>query len=119
VSYPLDPEELEATSAPAVAEISPATTMGPVELTVSDIDSSLAYYGRVIGLEVFERENGRARLGAGTRPLLVLVEEQGVRPADGYTGLYHFALLVPERAHLARWLAHVARERHEIGRAHV
>jgi len=33
------------------------------------------------------------------------------RPSTGYTGLYHFALLVPERADLARWLAHAARDR--------
>jgi catechol 2,3-dioxygenase len=41
----------------------------------------------------------------------VLTEERGARPAHGYTGLYHFALLVPERADLARWLAHAARDR--------
>jgi catechol 2,3-dioxygenase len=111
VSFPLDPEELEATSAPTAAEISPATTMGPVELTVSDNDASLAYYREVIGLDVLERENGHARLAAGTQPLLILVEESGARPADGYTGLYHFALLVPERIALARWLAHAARDR--------
>jgi catechol 2,3-dioxygenase len=43
--------------------------------------------------------------------LLVLVEEMGAQVAFGYTGLYHFALLVPRRADLARWLAHAARER--------
>src|SRR5207253_1819231 len=55
VSYPPDPEELEATSAPALAEISPATTIGPVHLTVSDLDASLAYYRDAIGLGVLER----------------------------------------------------------------
>ena len=45
------------------------------------------------------------------RALLVLVEEAGARPAFGHTGLYHFALLVPRRADLARWLAHAARDR--------
>src|SRR5690606_19849601 len=50
-------------------------------------------------------------LGVEGRQLLELVEEPGARPARGYTGLYHFALLLPERADLARWLAHVARER--------
>ena len=49
--------------------------------------------------------------GADGRELLVLVEERGARPAAGYTGLYHFALLVPERAELAAWLAHAARDR--------
>ena len=47
----------------------------------------------------------------------MLVEEPGARPAAGYTGLYHFALLVPERAELARWLAHAARDRVPLDRA--
>ena len=41
----------------------------------------------------------------------MLVEEPGARPAHGYTGLFHFALLVPARPDLARWLAHAARDR--------
>jgi catechol 2,3-dioxygenase len=50
-------------------------------------------------------------LGSGATELLVLVEEPGARAAHGATGLYHFALLVPQRADLARWLAHAIRER--------
>jgi catechol 2,3-dioxygenase len=82
-----------------------------VELTVSDLDASLRFYGESVGLAVLERTEGVARLGAGTRELLILVEEPGARPAHGYTGLYHFALLVPARVDLARWLAHAARAR--------
>ena len=44
----------------------------------------------------------------------MLVEEPGAKPAGGYSGLYHFALLVPERADLARWLAHAARDRVQL-----
>ncbi len=40
----------------------------------------------------------------------MLVEVAGARPAYGHTGLYHFALLLPERADLARWLAHAGRD---------
>ena len=110
MNAPRDPEELEATALPAVAEISPATTVGPVHLTVSNLDASLAYYREAIGLDVLASARGVARLGAGTRELLVLVEHAGARPAHGYTGLYHLALLVPERTDLARWLAHAARD---------
>ena len=85
--------------------------MGPVHLTVSDLARSLDYYRTAIGLELLGQEDGRASLGAGGRELLVLVEEPGARPAAGYTGLYHFALLVPERADLARWLAHAVSDR--------
>jgi catechol 2,3-dioxygenase len=45
----------------------------------------------------------------GGRELLVLVEQPGARPAYGFTGLYHFALLLPQRVDLARWLAHADR----------
>jgi len=83
--------------------------MGPVHLTVSDLDRSLAYYRDAIGLRERERENGRASLG-GDRELLVLYEEPGARPSHGHTGLFHFALLVPERRDLAAWLAHAARD---------
>ena len=108
---PIDPEELAAAGAPASGEISPQTSMGAVHLTVADLARSLAYYRTAIGLDVLEEGDGRASLGVGGRALLVLHEEPGARPAVGYTGLFHVALLLPERADLARWLAHAARER--------
>ncbi len=87
------------------------TQMGAVHLTVSDLGRSIGYWTRAIGLRVLERGDGRASLGAGSRELVVLVEEPGARPAHGYTGLFHVALLVPDRRDLARFLAHAARDR--------
>jgi catechol 2,3-dioxygenase len=107
----VDPEELTATGAPAHAELPADTRMGAVHLTVADLDRSLAYYESQIGLGVHARDNGVAHVGAGDEDLLVLVEEPGAKPADGYSGLFHFALLVPDRVDLARWLAHAARDR--------
>jgi catechol 2,3-dioxygenase len=97
--------------ATATASLPATTRMGAVHLTVGDLDRSLAYYGEWVGLGLLRREGGRASLGAGGTELLGLVEEPGARPAGRHTGLYHFALHVPERADLARWLAHAARER--------
>jgi catechol 2,3-dioxygenase len=107
----MDPEELTAVGAPVRAELPPDTRMGAVHLTVADLDRSLAYYESQIGLRVHARDEERAQLGTGGEDLLVLTEEPGARPADGYSGLFHFALLVPERVDLARWLAHAARDR--------
>jgi catechol 2,3-dioxygenase len=107
---PRDPEEVTAARAPVHAEIPPATRMGAVHLTVSDLERSLSYYQDTIGLGVHERAGDRATLGASGEDLLVLVEQKGARPARGYCGLYHFALLLPERVDLARWLAHAARD---------
>ena len=107
---PRDPEELEAAGAPVRAELGDETTVGAVHLTVSDLGRSLDYYRAVIGLEVVRRDGQAAALGVDGRELLVLVEEPGAAPASGHTGLYHFALLLPERVDLARWLAHAARD---------
>jgi catechol 2,3-dioxygenase len=87
--------------------------MGAVELSVSDLERSLEYWEHVVGFRVLARENGFASLGADTE-LVRFVEEQGARPADGHTGLYHVALLVPDRLSLARWLAHAARDQTRI-----
>ena len=108
---PRDPEELEAEGAPAQAELPASTRVGAVHLTVADLERSLDYYGSSVGLAVIDRDDISASLGVGDRELLALVEERGVRPASGHTGLYHFALLLPERVDLARWLTHAARER--------
>jgi catechol 2,3-dioxygenase len=88
--------------------------MGAVHLTVADLDRSVAYYERAIGLRVNERENGTAQLGVGGEDLLVLTGQPGVQSAEGYSGLFHFALLLPERADLGRWLKHAARDHVEL-----
>ena len=98
-------------SAPTTESIPATTAMGPVHLTVADLERSLAYYRDAVGLDVRGRDAGRTSLGAGNAELLVLVEEPGARPAPRHTGLFHFALLLPGRADLARWLAHAARAR--------
>lgn len=110
VGGPRDPEELEATTSAASAEISAQTTLGAVHLTVSDLERSVLYYRKTVGLEVLEKGVGRATIGVAGQTLLVLVEEAGATPSLGRTGLYHFALLVPLRVDLARWLAHAARD---------
>jgi catechol 2,3-dioxygenase len=94
-------------------DIAPDTRMGLVELSVSDLDRSLAYWQDTVGLRVLSRENGEADLGVD-EPLLRFVEEPGARSAQGYTGLFHVALLVPDRASLGRFLAHVVRDNVQV-----
>jgi catechol 2,3-dioxygenase len=89
----------------ARAPIAPAE----VTLTVADLGRSVEYYENSIGLGVNARENGTARLGVPGLDLLVLEEQPGARAGRGTTtGLFHFALLMPERRALAAWLAHAA-----------
>jgi len=111
MSAPRDPEKRGTTTEPAHAAIADAATVGAVHLTVADLEHSLDYYRGPIGLAVLEQGGGEASLGAGRRELLHLVEEPGARSSQGYTGLYHFALLLPQRIHLAAWIAHAARDK--------
>ena len=76
--------------------------LGPVHLTATDLDRSIAFYERSIGLQLARREGAVAALGAGGEDLLVLTEEPDARPAGRHAGLYHFALLHPSRLELAR-----------------
>ncbi len=90
--------------------LDPATRVGLLELAVADLARSLDFYTVTFGFALLERNEKSAILGAGTTPLLLLTEETGARPWPqdryGYTGLYHFAILVPSRVDLGRWLRH-------------
>ncbi|HEV3050109.1 MAG TPA: VOC family protein, partial [Longimicrobium sp.] len=79
-----------------------------------DLERSLAYYQVVIGLRLIARTANGALLGpyGGEEVVLVeLVERPGAAPAPhrGRLGLYHFAILLPDRAALGRFVQHLAR----------
>jgi catechol 2,3-dioxygenase len=83
--------------------ISPATSLGPVELTVGDLDRMSAFYEQAIGLTPIAREGSIARLGDAGSTLIELVGDPDapLRPRHS-TGLFHTAILVPSRRELAR-----------------
>lgn len=85
--------------------LAPETGMGRVHLRVADLDRSLGFYTGALGFETLRRGAGEAALGAGGEELLVLREQPGAaaRP-KGTTGLYHYAVLLPDRAGLSRSL---------------
>ncbi len=88
-----------------------ATRLGAVRLQVADLDRSLEWYRRVLGLEVVGRTSERAGLAPqGTsRTLVELHERRGATPVPrrGRLGLYHYALLLPDRPALGRFLRHL------------
>jgi catechol 2,3-dioxygenase len=101
----------QTTTAPQAAptdRLPDTARLGAVHLTVTDLDRSIAFYQDAIGLRLHRREDPVATMGAGGEDLLVLVEEQTARRAGRHAGLYHFALLVPSRAELARSLQRLA-----------
>jgi len=89
-----------------MGQLLPEIEMGAVALAVGDLERSLDYYRRTVGLEVLERDGGCAVLGVPGGPLLELEERPGGRRDAEAADLFHFALLVPSRAALGRQLQH-------------
>ncbi len=89
-----------------------ATRVGGVRLQVSDLHRSLAYYRDVVGLRVVDTSPEVATLGApaSDAALVTLTAVSGTRPVPrrGRFGLFHFAILLPDRASLGRFVAHLA-----------
>jgi catechol 2,3-dioxygenase len=100
----------------------PATThLGAVTLAVSNLERSISFYNRIIGLKVLtpasDDKPNTATLGAGETPLLHLVEIPNARRQPAFTtGLFHMAILLPTRADLGRFLINVIRNQSSISR---
>ena len=86
----------------------PAAHIGAVQLTISDLERSVAFYQLRLGFAVHRRDEGTAHLGAGGTDLLVLEQSLHAPRVRGTTGLYHFAILTPSRADLGGALRRLA-----------
>ncbi len=90
-----------------------ATTLGPVRLQVADLERSLGYYRDVLGFRVREATGPTAILTASEdeTPLVILQARRGAAPMPrrGRLGLYHYAILLPDRASLGRFVSHLSR----------
>lgn len=93
-----------------MSEIADETKIGTVALTVSDMQRALRFYQEHLGFQVHRQDDDEAHLGAGEGDLLRLQERPGARSVRGVSGLYHFAILLPNRLELARILHHFARQ---------
>lgn len=109
-----------------MADLSPFTSLGPVRLTVADVATVTAFYERVIGLRQLgpAGDDGVVRLGAtadgvsgdgpaaagagGGEALVELIPDAAAPPRSRRScGLFHLAVLVPDRLALARALRRI------------
>jgi catechol 2,3-dioxygenase len=101
------------TPTPTPTSIHPATTLGPVALTVSDLARSKQFYEQAIGLQASDQDDGTIALASQDgRPLVVLHGDSAAPHLDRRaTGLFHLAILLPTRLDLAFALARLAEAR--------
>ena len=102
---------------PAGYRLPAATRLGRVRLQVADLTRSLAFYEGVLGLRPVGHGAGRVTLAAAPNalgdagpPLVELGERPGARPVTqgSRLGLYHVAILLPDRPALGRLVRHLA-----------
>ena len=106
--------------APPQFRLPDATHVGSVHLQVSSLRRSVEYYERVLGLNAVTRSEDTVASSADGDPaaLVTLRTRPGVTAARrGAFGLFHFALLLPDRPALGRFAAHVARLGIRVGMA--
>ena len=96
------------------------TCLGRVRLQVSDLDRSVAYYRNVLGFRAIDA-NGHCDLAPrdDDRVIAELYEFRGARhvPPGGRLGLYHFAVLLPDRVAMGRLVRHLLEAGIQFGSA--
>lgn len=101
-----------------MASIHENTHIGDVKLTIRSLERSLQFYCDVIGFQVLQKTDRQAQLTAdGQRALLILEENPSavVLPERSVAGLYHFAILLPNRKELGMALARLIEHGIAIG----
>jgi len=94
--------------------VNPGTRIGHVHLKVADLERALGFYCDVLGFELTQRLGSEAAFVAAGGyhhhiGLNTWESRGGSPPAAGTTGLYHVAILYPDRASLADALERLVR----------
>ena len=91
--------------------IAAKTGMGAVDLAVTDGDTALRFYRDYVGLTPLPSNENQIRMGAGGRELVVLHPDAERAVVPKTSGLYHLAIVLPDRRELARVIARLGRLR--------
>ena len=91
--------------------IATKTGVGAVEIAVTDADRAQRFYRDYVGLTQLPSDGPELRYGVAGRELVVLHPGADRPVVPHRSGLYHLAILVPDRRELARVIARLARLR--------
>ncbi|WP_108671686.1 VOC family protein [Peribacillus acanthi] len=90
-------------------------TIDSISLKVVDLNRSIQFYEGVLGFQVLDRGDGKAILGINQTPFLYINQPDGIKPKEARrTGLYHFAILLPNRIQLGSFLNHMINSGHSL-----
>lgn len=102
-------QNLSQSDIPSVTTLHSATEVGTVTFKVAVLSRSLEFYTNIIGLRTFQQDEYMAILGVGNRSIMTLEAVPGAQPQPrNTTGLYHAAILLPDRHALAVKMTQIA-----------
>src|SRR5690606_4208818 len=88
--------------------IHPQTDVATVALKVANLQRSIDFYTQMIGLKLLEQPDATTAVMGVDAPIVILHEiANAVQNPGRYTGLYHAAILLPDRVSLARTIWHL------------
>lgn len=90
--------------------------IGQVELNISSLEQSLAFYAGMLGLQVLSKDGGQAQLASGGPPGLIRLRELpgARRKPPRSTGLYHVAIRLPDRHALGAVFQRLLEQRYPL-----
>lgn len=84
-------------------------------MNVSDLKRSADFYESFLGLKVIEKNADTLMLSAdGKQPYLVFLSQAKQNDLTRRAGLYHFAMLLPQRVDLAGFLSHLLEHKDRV-----
>ncbi|RXJ04333.1 VOC family protein [Anaerobacillus alkaliphilus] len=94
----------------------PNTYVSELTLKVQDLKRSIDFYQSIVGFQVLEETSTKVRFTAdGTRAILTIEQPEDILPKqERTTGLYHFAILLPSRKELGKFIQHLAQMAFQI-----
>lgn len=86
----------------------PITFVGKVSLKVENLERSLTFYKEIMGFKILEQTDRTAKLTVDGKTTLLSIEQpkKVIKKHQRTTGLFHFALLLPNRSELGNLLKH-------------
>lgn len=102
----------------ATAALPQELAIGLVQIRVSNLERSLTFYQNVVGLQILRQHGRKVEMTAdGVHVLLILreIEQAQVLRRNSAAGLYHFAILLPDRPSLGLALRNLIDSGIDIG----
>lgn len=88
---------------------SPNKYVDQIVLKVKNLEASIEFYSKILGFKHIEKNGRKATISAnGKDPLIILEQPRKVKDKElRRTGLYHFALLLPNRKELGKFFKYI------------